>query len=229
MSFLVTSAAQEREVSRCRFCGKSMLAKRSWARFCSVECRGRFHYEQKNPQASVPPPSRSCSECGKSFRSRRDAQRFCSGKCRASYNAKANPRLSTLRTTAEMAKILGVSPATVRSRIRSGELTAHRIGGILLVVAPETEYIPQSPRVAAPVADRFRSFAEKHSLSFRELGKILGLSGTSAFRLLNGKLTASTLRRSRNGIIVGLRSYLSSLGASPADIEHEIEKLFKDH
>lgn len=229
MSFLVTSAAQEREVSRCRFCRKPMLAKRSWARFCSVECRGRFHYEQKNPQAAVPPPSRPCSECGKSFRSRRDAQRFCSGKCRASYNAKANPRLSTLRTTAEMAKILGVSPATVRSRIRSGELTAHRIGGILLVVAPESEYIPQSPRVSAQIADRFRGFAERHGLSFRQLGKILGLSGTSAFRLLNGKLTAASFRRSRNGIVVGLRGYLSSIGTSPSEAESEIERLFKDH
>lgn len=229
MSFLVTSAAQERELSRCRFCGNSMIAKRSWARFCSVECRGRYHYEQKNPKAAVPVNSRSCSECGSAFRSRRADQRFCSDRCRALSNTKTNPRLSTLRTTAEMAKLLGVSPSTVRSRIKSGELTAHRVAGILLVVAPESEERPASPRIPATVAAAFRDFAEQHGLSFRELGKVLGFSGTSAFRLLNGTMTVSGYRRSRTSMIRGLRSFLSSIGTQSTSIESEIGRLLKDH
>lgn len=200
--------------------------KRSWSRFCSVHCRVAFH---RRPEGEAAPDGRaaSCESCGVQFTTRRTAKRFCSDRCRLHFHETANPRLSRLKTTSEMAALLGVSTTTVRSRIRSGELTAHRVGGILLVVAPETDERPTSPCISPETASAFRDFSERYTLSFRELGKVLGFSGTSAFRLLNGKLTLNGFRRSRMKMMRGVFSYLSSIDA--ADAESEIERLFKDH
>lgn len=226
MTFLVANLSQEREHSRCLHCGKSIIVKRAWARFCSVECRRRFHYLQKNPKAAEPPAERRCQECDSVFETARADKRFCSDKCRTVHHAASNPRLRDLKTTAEMAAVLGVSSSTVRSRIRSGELAAHRVGGILLVVCPEPA--SEHPTISKASANAFAELAEREGLSLRQLGQAFGISKATASRLVNGETTLTAFRKARPAMMRSLDGFLSSIGKSPNEIAQTLETLFKD-
>lgn len=76
----------------------------------------------------------TCLYCQKEFSPKRGWAKFCSAAHRTSYcQAQTNPRVKDLLTVSDAARLRGVSEATIRKRVRRGDLQAFRLFGRLLI------------------------------------------------------------------------------------------------
>lgn len=178
---------------------------------------------------SKPSISVTCEMCGTETKVFREGKRYCSASCRvAAHDAFKDPRLSRLNTVAEIAVFLNCSSTTVRNRIRSGTLHAHRVGNMLLVVRPLGVRTVAEITFPASIARKIVEFANDRGLSVREFAKASGLSSTTAQRVLTGGLLNHCFIKRKPLIKSNLIQFLVGRGEPVDTAEIAIESLLKD-
>lgn len=91
---------------------------------------------------------------------------------------------------------------------------------------PELKH-PSLKAVAAPPANRFEAFKERHHLSVRNFAKAFGISSTSAHRLCSGEPDAIFIHRNRAQMEMAVRLFLASRTLSAQGIAKELAELFQ--
>lgn len=165
------------------------------------------------PKKAKPPITIVCEMCGDTATVLRDGKRYCSARCRAAaHDAFKDPRLSRLNTVAELAAFMNCSPSTIRNRVRSGGLQAHRVGNMLLVVRPLGVRTADAATISPSIARKFEVFADNLGLSVRDFANAAGLSKTTAHRLLSGTFLARNFAKHKSLIELSLIRFLVDRG-----------------
>lgn len=149
-----------------------------------LDCCGKKIFEKTIP----------CLQCHEPTVQSRSAKKFCSSKCRVSfYSEFDNPRIKDCCTISQLAEFSGLRPATIRKRIKAGEILAHKIGPLYLVPksALRLNRKPKPPTttpefVRPEITQAFQLFTTARHLSRAGLANACGISRTSAHRLLTG-------------------------------------------
>ena len=126
-------------------------------------------------------------------------------------------------TIKQLSEVSGLSTSAIRSRIRSGEIAAHKMGNLYLVAKSAMKHRrhmkppkEKSELIQPEIARVFANFAAEHRLSCAGLADVFGVSRTSDHRLMKGTVTEDFFTKIKDSLPPEIVESLNAPSPLPA-------------